>query len=68
MSLVKSIADQVASYYKNGGVRPTHVHLAPGLIGILRNELGVPDGEPLHEVMGMAIHVTPAIVVNNASG
>lgn len=66
MSLIKSIADLRGSVCAATGVAPNRLRLGHGLIGILRNELGIPDGEPLRDLMGMRIEPLPPIMVDTA--
>lgn len=65
MSIIKSIADAKAHYHKQTGTVPDRLRLAPGMISILRNELGLDDGEPLREFLGMRIQIFPAIKVDS---
>lgn len=65
MSIIKSIADAHTHVVRAGGATPNRLRLAPGMIGILRNELGMEDGEPLREFLGMRIEVLPAIQVDH---
>lgn len=64
MSIIKTIADAQAHCHKTTGTKPDRLRLAPGMIGILRNELGLEDGEPLREFLGMKIEIFPAIHVD----
>lgn len=66
MSILKTISDARTHYHKQNGMMPDHLHLAPGLLSILRNELNLDVSQPLRELMGMKIVLTPAIQVNNA--
>lgn len=64
MTLLQEIGKAVADYI-NGhyGQTPDTVYLSRGMVGILRNELGIPDGIVLKKVMGLEIQHQPRLVV-----
>lgn len=64
MTLLQEIGKAVAAYMDvHNGLPPNTVYLSRGMVGILRNELGIPDGVRLTAVMGLKIEHQPGLIV-----
>jgi len=64
MNLLQEIRQAVVTYMDaNHGRSPDTLYLSRGMVGILRNELDLPDGVSLKKVLGMEIRHQPGIVV-----
>lgn len=64
MSLLSEIRAAIMVYMDvHGGRPPNVIYLSRGMVGILRNELTIPDGVTLKTVLGMEIRRQPSMLV-----